>query len=66
MIDLWSIPVDERKGREVMEISNLAQGLWKDETHNWNEDELLELVVAQFGDRVLPDEWKCLEKLMPY
>lgn len=34
-----------------IEISNLAQGLWKDETHNWDEDELLELVVAQFGDR---------------
>ena len=29
----------------------MAQGLWKDETHNWDEDELLELVVAQFGDR---------------
>jgi hypothetical protein len=36
-----------------------------DETHNWDEDELLELVVTQFGDceaepwvhRVLPDEW---------
>ena len=40
-----------------IEISNLAQGLWKNETHNWDEDELLELVVAQFGDRVLPDEW---------
>ena len=32
-------------------ISNLAQGWCKDETHKWDEDELLELVVAQFGDR---------------
>lgn len=32
------------------EISNLAQGLSKNETHNWYEDELLELIVAQFGD----------------
>ncbi len=39
------------------EISNLAQGLWKSEKENWDEDELLELVVLQFGDRVLPEMW---------
>lgn len=33
------------------DISNLAQGWCKDKTHNWDEDELLELVVAQFCDR---------------
>ncbi len=56
-----------------IEISNLAQGLWKDETDNWDEDELLELVVAQFGDRVaepsvhrvLPDEWNGVTEVEP-
>jgi hypothetical protein len=48
-----------------IEISNLAQGLWKDETHNWDEDELLELVVAQFGDRVLADEWNGVTEVEP-
>ncbi len=24
---------------------------WKDYTYNWDEDELLELVVSQFGER---------------
>jgi hypothetical protein len=43
----------------------LAQGLWKDETQNWDEDELLELVVAQFGDRVLSDEWNGVTEVEP-
>jgi hypothetical protein len=48
-----------------IEISNLAQGLWKDETHNWDEDELLELLVVQFGDRVLADEWNGVTEVEP-
>jgi hypothetical protein len=57
----------------IIEISNLAQELWKDETHNWDEDELLELIVAQFGDReaepsvhrVLLDEWNGVTEVEP-
>ncbi len=30
-----------------------------------SEDELLELVVAQFGDRVLPDEWNGVTEVEP-
>ncbi len=43
----------------------MAQGLPKDETHNWDEDELLELVVAQFGARVLLDEWDGVTEVEP-
>lgn len=38
------------------EICDLAQGLWKSPDENWNEDELLDLVVAEFGDREIP-QW---------